>query len=283
MEFVFEKIFVPHRHSFLTRKMEMMFNGEKIHSHKNFELNYIVSGSGKRIVGNNISSYGPGDLVLIGPNIPHNWQVTNVEKGEKPYCITTHFFENIISSDFFRIPELIEVKQLLNNAKKGIRFKGKHVEEIAGLLENLTKLEGLEVYIELLKVFNLLLKTEDYEYLSITSYYSASFDKDLDRINRVYEYVFQNIQEGVSLENAAELVHMAPGSFCRYFKKKTKQPFMQYVKNIRISIAAKMLAETDKQISQICYECGYNNLANFNHYFKKVMGKTPTEYRKDFK
>jgi AraC-like DNA-binding protein len=263
--------------------MEMMFNGEKIHSHKNFELNYIVSGSGKRIVGNNISSYGPGDLVLIGPNIPHNWQVTNVEKGEKPYCITTHFFENIISSDFFRIPELIEVKQLLNNAKKGIRFRGKHVEEIAGLLENLTKLEGLEVYIELLKVFNLLLKTEDYEYLSITSYYSASFDKDLDRINRVYEYVFQNIQEGVSLENAAELVHMAPGSFCRYFKKKTKQPFMQYVKNIRISIAAKMLAETDKQISQICYECGYNNLANFNHYFKKVMGKTPTEYRKDFK
>jgi len=283
MEFVFEKIFVPHKHSFLTRKMEMELNSEKIHSHKNFELNYIVSGSGKRIVGNNISSYEPGDLVLIGPNIPHNWQVTETKNGIKPVCITTHFFENIISSDFFRIPELIEVKQLLNNAKRGIRFKGKHIKDIAALLENLTKLEGLEVYIELLKVLNLLLKTEDYEYLSITSYYSASFDKDLDRVNKVYEYVFLNIQEGISLEQAAELVHMAPGSFCRYFKKKTKQPFMQYVKNIRISIAAKMLAETDKQISQICYECGYNNLANFNHYFKKVMGKTPTEYRKDFK
>jgi AraC-like DNA-binding protein len=76
---------------------------------------------------------------------------------------------------------------------------------------------------------------------------------------------------------------MAPGSFCRYFKKKTNQPFMQYVKNIRIGMAAKMLAETDKQITQICYECGYNNLANFNHYFKLIMGKTPSAYRKGFK
>ena len=283
MEFVFEKIFVPQKHSFISRKLQMGDSSEKIHSHKNFELNYVVSGSGKRIIGNHISSYEPGDLILIGPEIPHNWQVLDVEKETLPTCIVTHFYENIISSDFFNIPELDSVKQLLNNANKGIHFKGKYVKNIEKKLEQMVKLEGLEAYIELLKLFNLLLQVKDYEYLSLTSYYTASFDKDLDRINKVYEYVFQNIQEGISLDCAAEIVYMAPGSFCRYFKKKTKLPFMQYVKNVRIGIAAKMLAETDKQITQICYESGYNNLANFNHYFKKIIGKTPSEYRKSFK
>ncbi len=283
MEFVFEKIFVPNKHSFISRKVHMGDSSEKIHSHKNFELNLVLSGSGKRIIGNHISSYEKGDLVLLGPNIPHNWQVLETKKDVPPTCIVTHFYENIISSDFFNIPELENVKKLLNNASTGIHFKGKAVKKIASKLERLVQLEGLEAYIELLKVFNLLLEIEDYDNLSLTSYYTATFDKDLDQINKVYEYVFQNIQEGIALKNAAELVHMAPGSFCRYFKKKTKLPFMQYVKKIRIGIAAKMLAETDKQITQICYESGYNNLANFNHYFKKIIGKTPTEYRKDFK
>ncbi len=282
MEFVFEKIFVPEKHSFISRKLQMGDSSEKIHSHNNYELNYVVSGSGKRIIGNHISSYEPGDLVLIGPNIPHNWQVIEAEKDTLPTCIVTHFYENIISSDFFNIPELSSVKQLLNNANKGIHFKGKQVKTISAKLEQLVKLEGLEVYIELLKVFNLLLQAKDYEYLLLTSYNTTSFDKDLDRINKVYEYVFQNIQERISLDYAAKIVHMAPGSFCRYFKKKTKLPFMQYVKNIRIGIAAKMLAETDKQITQIAYESGYNNLANFNHYFKMIMEQTPTEYRKSF-
>ncbi|MEN8117784.1 MAG: AraC family transcriptional regulator [Bacteroidota bacterium] len=283
MEFVYEKIFVPQKHSFISRKLQMGDGSEKIHSHKNFELNFVVSGSGRRIIGNHISSYEPGDLVLIGPDIPHNWQVLETENDAAPSCIVTHFYENIISSDFFNIPELDEVKQLLNKANKGIHFKGKYVKKIATKLERMVQLKGLEAYIELLKVFNHLLQIDNNEYLSVTSYNTITFDKDRDRINHVYEYVFQNIQEGISLEDAAEVVNMAPGSFCRYFKKKTKLPFMQYVKNVRIGMAAKMLAETDKQITQICYESGYNNLANFNHYFKKIMEKTPTEYRRNFK
>jgi len=282
MEFVFEKIFVPNRHSFIARKLPMGDSSEKIHSHKNFELNLVLSGSGRRIIGNHISSYEEGDLVLLGPNVPHNWQVLEIGEDNPPTCIVTHFFENIISSDFFNIPELEKVQQLLHTAEKGIHFKGKRVQKIIPKLERLVELEGLEAYIELLKVFNQLLQIEDFDYLSLTPYYTETFDKDLDHINKVYEYVFENIQEGINLKHAAELVHMAPGSFCRYFKKKTKLPFMQYVKNIRIGMAAKMLAETDKQITQICYESGYNNLANFNHYFKKIMGKTPTEYRKSF-
>lgn len=283
MEFVYEKIFVPHKHSFITRRLKMDPDSDKIHSHKNYELNLITSGSGRRIVGNHISSYTPGDLVLLGPNISHCWEVLETEPEKDPECVVTHFYENIISSDFFNIPELEEVIDLLKHADSGILFKGPKTAKVAATLERMVTLKGLERYIELLKVFNHLLRIEEREFLALPSSLPDSYEKDRDQIDRIYEYVFQNIQEGINLKEAAKLVYMEPSSFCRYFKKKTSQTFMEYVKTVRIGIAAKLLAETDKPITHICYECGYNNLANFNHYFKVIMDKTPSEYRKDFK
>jgi len=258
-------------------------SSNKIHSHRNFELNYIASGSGKRIVGNSITGYVNGDLVLLGPNIPHCWEVLETEPGVVAECIVTHFNENLIGSDFFNIPELEKIANLLKKANCGIWFKGKKTEKVGYSLKKMVTLEGLERYIELLKVFHLLLQIEDCEILALPSLLPNSFETDQDQINKIYEYVFNNIQTGITLKKASELVFKEPGSFCRYFKKKTNQTFMDYVKNVRIGLAAKLLTETDKQISQICYECGYNNLANFNHYFRVLMKKTPSEYRKDFK
>lgn len=283
MEYIFEKINVPNKHSFIARRIELAEREPKIHSHNNFELNFIVSGTGRRIIGNDISSFEDNDLVLLGPEVPHSWEILDADNKNPPSCITIHFFENILRSDFFNIPELEEVEDLLKLANKGIFFQGDEVKEIKKRLENLVNLSGLESYIELLKVFNALLNIENRKFLTDTEIYSNSFTKDQDQVNKVYEYVFLNIEEGVKLKEAAELVHMAPGSFCRYFKKKTNLTFMEYVKNVRIGIAAKMLMETDKSITQICYHSGYNNLANFNHYFKTVMSSTPSEYRKMFR
>ena len=279
MEYVFEKINVPNKHSFIAREIQLAEREVKIHSHNNFELNFIVSGTGRRIVGNNISSFESNDLVLLGPEVPHCWEILKSNKKNPPSCITTHFYENIIRSDFFNIPELEEVESLLKDANRGISFKGKKALEIKKSLSQMVNLTGLESYIELLKVFNKLLKIKDREYLSDTTVYSTNFNKDLGQINKVYEYVFINIEDGIKLKEAADLINMAPGSFCRYFKKKTKLTFMEYVKKVRIGIAAKMLIETDKSITQICFDSGYNNLANFNFYFKSIMNSTPSEYR----
>ena len=283
MEFIYEKILLPHKRTFITRKLQMDPKYNRIHSHKNFELNLIIAGSGRRIVGNHISSYTKGDLVLLGPNLYHCWEVHETEADGSAACIVTHFSENIINSDFFNIPELECVVDLLKDAGNGIFYKGKKAEKVAASIGRMVNLAGLELYIELLKVFNLLLRIEDCEYLALPSSQPNVHEKDIDQINKIYEYVFQHIQEGIRLKEVSDLVCMEPGSFCRYFKKKTNQTFMDYVKNVRIGIAAKLLAETDKQITQICFECGYNNLANFNHYFKGIMGKTPSEYRKDLK
>ncbi len=283
MEYVFEKIQVPHKHSFIAREIQLSERLPRIHSHKNYELNYIISGSGRRIVGDNISSFEEDDLVLLGPELPHSWEILKSSATHPPACITTHFYENIISSDFFNIPELEKVEELLKRAGRGISFRGERTGKVRKKLERLVKLDGLESYIELLNVFNELLHIESREYLTGTTDLPVKFTKDLDRINQVYEYVFLNIEGGISLEDVAGLLHMAPGSFCRYFKKKTNRTFTQYVKGVRIGMAAKMLVETDKPVTQICYESGYNNLANFNHYFKSLMHKTPSEYRKTFR
>ena len=280
MEFVFEKINVPNKHSFITRKLPLKFN-DSVHSHKNFELNFITSGSGRRIVGDNISGFEKGDLVLLGPDVPHCWEILEGEN-HKAFCIVTHFSEDIISSDFFKMPELEKVVDLLKQSKRGLRFKIDDDTKIRQILEKMTGLEGLDYYIHLLQVFNKLLKIQEREKLSNPIALEGSFSRNLEKINRVYEYVFQHIHEGVKLEEASSLLNMAPNSFCRFFKKKTDLTFMEYVKRVRVGIAAKLLAETDKQITQICFESGYNNLANFNFYFKSIMGKTPSEYRKSF-
>lgn len=282
MEFVCEKIFVPNNHSFISRKLPLSSNA-RIHSHKNFELNYITSGVGRRIVGDNISGFEKGDLVLLGPNLPHCWEVLDIENNEEPTCIVTHFSENIIDSDFFKMPELEKVVALLKLSNRGIRFKTKDDTEIRRILVDMSESKGLEYYIGLLKIFNHLLKIEDRDRLSNPMNGASIFSKNIEKVNKVYEYVFQNIQEGIRLEEASAVLNMAPSSFCRFFKKKTGNTFMEYVKNVRVGIAAKLLAETDKQITQICFESGYNNLANFNHYFKANMGKTPSDYRKNFR
>ena len=266
MEFIFEKIHVPTKHSFISRKLPLRSN-DNIHSHKNFELNFITSGSGRRIVGDNISGFEKGDLVLLGPDVPHCWEILEGEN-HKAFCIVTHFSEDIISSDFFKMPELEKVVDLLKQSKRGLRFKIDDDTKIRQILEKMTGLEGLDYYIHLLQVFNKLLKIQEREKLSNPIALEGSFSRNLEKINRVYEYVFQHIHEGVKLEEASSLLNMAPNSFCRFFKKKTDLTFMEYVKRVRVGIAAKLLAETDKQITQICFESGYNNLANFNFYFK---------------
>ena len=283
MEFGVDKIQIPNQHSFRVRKLEQLeAKPPRIHSHTNFELNFVLSGSGRRMVGNHISSFEQGDLVLLGSNLPHCWEFLERGNMEHGSCIVIHFYEQIHYSGFFKIPELAPIESLLQQANRGIWFKSDAPQTVQAHMERMLELQGMACYIELLQLFHHLLSRE-WEVLSCPMVQPTTFTKDIERIHRVYEYVFQNIEEGIHLEEAANLLNMAPASFCRYFKKKTQQTFMQYVKSVRVGIAAKMLIETNKQITRICYESGYNNLANFNHQFRSIMQTTPSAYRKNFR
>ena len=282
MEFHFTAIDIPPGKSFLVQKQSVE-EFPIIHTHKNYELDLLTSGSGKRIVGNNVSMFENYDLILIGPDLPHSRELHELERNNPPVSLTLYISESIINNVLIQIPELEQIQNLFSRALSGIAFKGADLKAIALQMEQLADLQGIESFIAIIKLLKSLTEIKEQEILSLAPELPVSYYKDLDQIRIVYDYVFQNIQDSVTLDTVAGLLHMAPGSFCRYFKKRTGKSFIQYVKDIRISLASKMLSSTEKPITQICYESGYNNLANFNFYFKSIMKMTPSEYRKNFR
>jgi len=254
-----------------------------IHAPKNYELNLMTSGSGKRIVGNNISTFENNDLILIGPDLPHNRELNESGKNNPPECLILSISENLVNDNLIRIQELESIRHLFERAMSGIAFKGEGVKLIEQQMMRLEKLQGCDRFIALIKLLTSLTEFEEQEILSLTPELTLSNYKDLEQIKTVYDFVLRNIQDTILLDTVAGLLHMAPGSFCRFFKKRTGKSFMQYVKDIRISIASNMLSNTEKPIAQISLESGYNNLANFNFYFKSIMKMTPSEYRKNFR
>lgn len=254
-----------------------------IHTHKDYELNLMTSGSGKRIVGNNISSFENYDLFLVGPDLPHKRELHESEKSNPPECLILSISENLVNNSLIQIEELESIRNLFERSLSGLAFKGEGVKLIEQQMMQLEELQGCDRFIALIKLLNSITELEEQEILSLTPEFTLSNYKDLDQIKTIYDFVLRNIQDTIPLDTAAGLLHMAPGSFCRFFKKRTGKSFMQYVKDIRISIASKMLSNTEKPIAQISLESGYNNLANFNFYFKSIMKMTPSEYRKNFR
>lgn len=280
MDFFVEKILVPDKNSFLVREHELGQHTSKIHSHGNYELNFIKYGWGRRYVGDNISSFQDGDLVLMGPNLPHCWEVKGAYLEKPPKCIVIHFQEEFLGSEFINTPELKPVLKLLRDASQGLRFTGPHIVEVRDQLEKMLQLDGLNSLIRLLEVFGLLLEFDDYTYLSTPGYIKQANQSDFNKINKIYEYIFVNFQKDITLEEVAELANITPGAFCRYFKNKTGKTLFSFLKEVRIGYACKLLNVTNKTVTEICYESGYNTLAHFNTQFKEVKGTTPGQYRK---
>lgn len=282
MEFQYTINNIPPGKAFIVQKLQYK-EYSAIQAHKYYELNLISSGHGKRIVGNNISLFENGDLILIGPDLPHGREFANSDLGMYPECLTLIISETLINSGITQFRELESIQKLFGRSFKGLAFKGNRVKEVAQQMEKLAGLEGFESFIALLRLLNTLTEIEEQEILSLTPELPVSYYKDLNHIKTVYNFVMKNLQNRITLDTAAGLLNMAPGSFCRFFKKRTGKSFIQYVKDIRISHASNMLSNTELPIAQISFESGYSNLANFNFYFKSLMKMTPSEYRKNFR
>jgi transcriptional regulator GlxA family with amidase domain len=149
-------------------------------------------------------------------------------------------------------------------------------------MKELVHMKGISSVIQLLHLLEILAATKEYHYISSVQYEESFNQHETDRLNRVYEYILKNFRRKVSLEEIAELLHMTPTSFSRYFTMKNNKPFSRFVAEIRIKHACEMLTETDASVAEICYECGFNTLSNFNKQFKEITLKKPTDYKKEF-
>lgn len=268
--------------SFTYKLFETQNSNENVfwHYHPEIELVFIEKGAGKRHIGNHLSCYNDGDLIMIGPNLPHigfNDRLTG-----DPSEIVVQFKQDFLGSDFFSKTEMASILGLLERAKSGVSFYGRTKEEVGILLKdfNWVKIK-FDQLLQLLKILQMLALSEEYEMLNANDELSLVMNpQDNDRMDLIYEFVRGHFEEKIYLEDIAETVAMSIPSFCRYFKKMTGKTFTNFVMRFRIVHACKLLAEDQMSITEISFSCGFNNFSHFTKSFKKIAGKSPSEYKK---
>jgi AraC-like DNA-binding protein len=263
---------------------EDSFFQSPFHSHPELELVYIKESFGKRIVGNSVTQFVPGDIVFLGSDLPHVWLNDEIYyqgiSTLKAKAIVVYFSKDIFGPTFYEQKETQKITNLFSQAEKGLAITGKTNEKIARKLEKLTNKQNFEIIVGLFEILSILSESKEIDFINNDVYLPINNESKSDRLSDVFEYVKENYKEEISLIEIAKIANLTPTSFCRMFKLKTKKSFVEYLNAIRVSNACKLLLETDKGISEIAYECGYKTASNFNQLFKKLTGTTPGEYRK---
>ncbi len=266
------------------------------HYHSQYELILITKSSGIRFVGDNVSKFLPGDLVLVGPNLPHLWRndpsyYIGESSAEEDFeedddmsvkTIIIKFERNFLGEEFFNTPEFHGVQELLESSKKGVYFYRHTNKKLVDRILNLTKKEGAEGILSFLEILFELSKTQDRKTLSSTDM-SGMFEDKKNRQDAIIKYISDNYSNEISLEEISDIACMTPNSFCRYFKNLTTKPFSSFLNEVRIQNAVRLISLNNDNIKNISYDVGYKSVTNFNRQFKKVMHMTPMQYKQSLK
>jgi AraC-like DNA-binding protein len=272
-------------YSFNLLEMNCAYFPTPWHYHPEYEIVLVKESTGRRFMGSNISDFKPGDLCMIGSYLPHYYR-----SDEKYYAKDStlkarswviHFLEDFLGDKFLDIPESQNIKNLLERSKSGLDFGAKTVREVSPKIKNLQNLTGMNRLLALISILTTLSESEDARELN-TSPMMLQNESDSNRINSVFSYIMQHYQQEIHLSDVAKLVNMSESAFSRYFKKRTRRTFSQFITEIRLDHACKLLVEDKMSISAISVESGFNNLSNFNRQFKLVKNTTPLIYRNSF-
>ncbi len=251
------------------------------HYHPEIELVFVDQGSGKRHIGNHLSYYNEGDLILIGSNLPHIGYLDRLAGQESE--VVVQFKQDFLGETFFDNIEMHNIRALLERSKSGISFYGRTKEEVGILLMDFNWLKiKFDQLIQLLKILQLLALSEEYELLNANDGVSLVLNpQDNDRMDLIFDYVRGHFEDKIYLDEIADAVAMSVPSFCRYFKKMTSKTFTEYLMEYRIVHACKLLAEDQQSITEISFSCGFHNFSHFTKTFKKITGKSPSAYKKE--
>ena len=253
------------------------------HHHPFFEINYVVHGSGQRIVGQKITEFKDCDLTLIAPNLPHQFKNSVKPPTEKIHSIIVQFHPSVFGNEFIERSETVEIKALLKKAKRGLTFGKAVIQKLDADLKNLLSLKGFEGVIVFIRLLNELARTKNFKYLSEINWEENITGKGKDLTDKVFQFIFNHFTEEIKLEQVAEIAGISKSAFSHYFKKRTGKTYSEFINDLRISHALKLLSESEKSISEICYASGFGNLSYFNRVFLKIQGQTPKVYRNNLK
>lgn len=268
--------------SFSAKMVYLPYHDPFLHIHDDYELVSILNARGKRFIGDHVEEFSGNEVVLVAPHLPHCWHIAGTVNGKKTKAIVVHFSKFFLGKEFLMSPELSCFFTMLQQAERGMLIKGYSVRQMIMRMKSLPKLKGLKRLLVLLEIFEIISSNQDYQLLASVGYMPKTGNSDYGRINKIYEFVSRNYTKPLNLKDVADLVHLSPAAFCRYFKKSTQKTFFDFLKEIRIGHASKLLRESNLNISEICYASGYNNVANFNRQFKQLKAFTPKTYRANY-
>ncbi|MGN1233164.1 MAG: helix-turn-helix domain-containing protein [Candidatus Cryptobacteroides sp.] len=256
-----------------------------LHRHKEFELNFIEHGAGvRRIVGDSVEEIGEYELVLVGSEgLEHVWEQGSC-KSKDIREITIQFSDDLLSSSLLAKSQFASIRKMLSQAEHGLAFPVSAIMKVYSSLDTLA-LEQ-EKFVQFLKFLYILYElslADDVKVLASSSFANTSRNKESRRVQKVKQYINDHYAEPLRLNDLASLAGMSPVAFSRFFRVRTNRTLSDYIADIRLGFAARMLVDTTKNISEICYECGFNNLSNFNRMFKAKRGSTPREFREMYK
>ncbi len=257
------------------------------HYHPEFELTLIVAGRGRRFVGDHVGDYMPGDLVLLGPNLPHTWESARddpTHNGKPHEAVVVQFQKAFLGNGFFDRPEMRGIDRLLTRAARGVRFTGQIASYAADRLANLSAQPPMSRLLGMLDLLQCLAESphEQARELASQRFAPRLAHADAHRIDRVAAFVHERVGQPITQREAAELVQMSPSTFARFFRRVTGHTFIEYVNELRISEACRLLSDTELLITEICHRAGFASLPYFNRRFKHSKQMSPRQYRRQF-
>lgn len=270
-------------HAYTIRELREKHFDPNWHFHPHYQLFVVLKGTGTRFIGDNIKHFEAGDMVFLAPNLPHLWRSDECYFQENSdlstHGIVVYFTDDFLGKDFFEKYEMIKLKNLFAETTRGLEIEGNLRENIFEIMKQLSHLQGFEGILKLLEMLNLLANSTEHTPISSIGYSNPYKTSETERMRKVHEYVMQNYRSSLRLDEVASLAGMATAAFCRYFKARTNKTFSDFVSGLRVGYACKLLMENKLNVTQVCYESGFNTLSNFNKQFKDLQGKTPSEYR----
>ena len=274
------------RYSFSVRQDLVPYINNRWHYHTEVELIHFNKGEGTQFIGDSIKQFKAGDVVLVGSNLPHYWRFEDSYFDENDTSTSdvrvAHFCENFWGNQFLELPENVHIKSLLEKGKRGIQITGKTRQNVAELLETLLHTDDNHRIIYLMEALNTIAECKQLAMLSSIGFRYDLVENEKDRINAIYDYSMKNFKRAIQLDEIANVANISPNSFCRYFKSRTRKTYSQFLIEIRVGHACKLLIENNLSIKQLCYESGFNNFTSFHKYFKMITSKSPLTYQKEF-
>lgn len=281
MKAYFHKVAQPFQSSFLVRHDIAPNFGRAVHYHTDLELHLTLKGEGVRFIGDKVASFEAGDILLLGENLPHAWRAREKE-GAGVEAVIIQFKKDCFGRDFFSIPELAHIRNLYDIAKKGVQLNGSCRQQVETLMMQALTAEHFKRILILLEILHLIADSKEYGLIASTEAEYKADQEDACRLDRVHAYTLEHFKREISLAEIAGVCNLSITSFCRYFKSTTKTTYFDFLIQVRVNFACRMIIEDRYSIATICFECGFNNVANFYRHFKKLMLMTPVEYKRKY-